>query len=314
MSPNLLLIFFCLFFGVLLKRLGAFPASAPKAFNAFVIWVSFPAVIFLQVPALLDSAGLTWELFIPASMPWIAFILAFGVFYGLGRQFKWSRSETGALILTAGLGNTSFVGFPLLEAILGPESIRIAVVVDEIGSFFVASTLALVVASAMSPQMNRGARVGPIVKKILSFPPFIAMLLACGWWASGGHRLELPAAVLHKLAAPLIPLALISVGLQLRFSPAVFRRQWKPLSLGLAFKLILAPAFFVGLYVFVLGSHSFATHVTLLESAMAPMITSAIIAEDFDLNPEIANLMVGVGIPLSIATVYLWNYVLTPFF
>ena len=80
-----------------------------------------------------------------------------------------------------------------------------------------------------------------------------------------------------------------------------------PLTLGLLAKLILMPILFMLLYQIVFRSHTFATRITILESAMAPMITAAVVAEEFKLDSEIANLMVGLGIPLSLLSVYLWN-------
>jgi predicted permease len=82
----------------------------------------------------------------------------------------------------------------------------------------------------------------------------------------------------------------------------------------LGFKLLVAPLVFTLLYVFVLGSHAESTYITILESAMAPMITASVVAIDFGLNAEIANLMVGVGIPLSLATVTLLHQFLPLFF
>ncbi len=52
------------------------------------------------------------------------------------------------------------------------------------------------------------------------------------------------------------------------------------------------------------------THVTVIESAMATMITAAVVANEFNLDNELTNLMVGIGIPLSLATVPLWKYFL----
>jgi predicted permease len=46
--------------------------------------------------------------------------------------------------------------------------------------------------------------------------------------------------------------------------------------------------------------------VTVLQAAMAPMITAAIIAQEYELNSDLANLMVGIGIPLSFLTILMW--------
>jgi predicted permease len=46
---------------------------------------------------------------------------------------------------------------------------------------------------------------------------------------------------------------------------------------------------------------------------MAPMITAGILAHEYGLDPELGNLMVGIGIPLSLATVPIWAWVLARF-
>jgi predicted permease len=54
---------------------------------------------------------------------------------------------TGCLILTAGLGNTSFLGFPIIEALYGQEGMKTAILVDQPGTFVVLSTLGIIVAT-----------------------------------------------------------------------------------------------------------------------------------------------------------------------
>src|SRR3546814_1439744 len=54
---------------------------------------------------------------------WLVFGMAWLVFAMLGRRLQWSRSRIGALTLVAGLGNTSFVGYPLIEALRGQEGL-----------------------------------------------------------------------------------------------------------------------------------------------------------------------------------------------
>ena len=53
--------------------------------------------------------------------------------------------------------------------------------------------------------------------------------------------------------------------------------------------------------------------VLVLEAAMAPMITGAIVATEFDLDSELAQAMVGLGIPLSLLTVPAWWFFLKAF-
>lgn len=309
-SPNLILIFVCLLFGICLRFSNKFPPNAPHVFNGFVVWISFPALVLIQIPALLNTVEPSAQLLIPISMAWIQFALAFVLFTAAGRALKWKAAKTGALVLTAGLGNTSFVGFPLLDSLLGPQSIRIGVLVDQPGSFLTLSTLGILYASIMSPHGGSKPSPGAMAKKVVYFPPFIALVIAMVWWAAGGKATPATHQVLERLADTLVPLALVSVGFQLKLSFSILKKQWKPLSLGLGFKLLLIPAFFAALYLRVLNLSGEMVTVTLLQSAMAPMITAAIVAEEFGFDTEVANLMIGIGIPLSLITVPLWKHLL----
>ncbi len=309
MNANLLLIFVCLGLGPLLKRTGRFPATTSQILNQFVLWVAYPALVFIQIPDLLRQITWTWALAIPVSMGWIQFALALIVFHYGAKFFPWNRAVGGALVLTAGFGNTSFVGFPLLEALLGPEAVRVGILIDQPGSFLAISTVGIFFATAFSPRGGKKIHPGRLAIKVLCFPPFASLLIAILFALAGGHLSGGVRNMLEKLSALLVPLALLAVGFQLRLSPALFKRQWRPLAAGLLFKLVLIPAFFWFLYVGVFGSHTFLTKVTLLESAMAPMITSAIIAEELGFDADTSSLMLGVGIPLSLLTVWLWSLV-----
>lgn len=306
---NLALIFICLLLGLLLKRTGRFPANTHTALNAFVIFVSFPATVLLQITHLFSKTAPSWSLLLPASMGWLLFAGSWALIAWIGKRRKWSDARTGALILTAGLGNTSFVGFPLLEALLGSEAVPWGVLVDQLGSFFVLSTLGIVVASRYG--RPRDGKPRSIPRQVFSFPPFLALLTALSLSAFGFVFTGISEILLARLASTLVPLALFAVGFQLNLSPSTLRSYGRPLSLGLLYKLFLAPAALMVLYVFVLGQRDFVTRVTLLEAAMATMITSAVVAADFSLDEELANLMVGVSVPLSLLTVPVWNYLLS---
>ena len=311
MISNLIFIILCLVLGGLLRVSEKLPKNTPHVFNAFVIWVSLPSLILIQIPALLDHTKFGFDFLIPMSMAWILFISAFVVFYMLGKIFQWARAETGALILTAGLSNTSFLGYPILEAFFGQKGLRIGVLVDQLGTFLVLGTLGVVTASFFSPTLGKKIKFDEILKRVFTFPPFVSLVVAVLWHLTGTYGYGNCLRVLEKLSVTVVPLALISVGFQLKLSKEVLIRQWKPLVFGLGFKLVLAPMIFTILYVYIFSSRTFPVQVTILQAAMAPMILGAVLAEEFGLNAEIANLMVGVGIPVSIITVCLWNQLLT---
>ncbi|MDD2900438.1 MAG: AEC family transporter, partial [Desulfuromonadaceae bacterium] len=210
----------------------------------------------------------------------------------------------GALVLVGGLGNTSFVGLPMIEAYYGKENIGIGIIADQLGSFMVLSTLGILVATICS-----SGNVSPrqMARKVLMFPPFEALILAFflrpvpfPLWA---------VSILEKLGGTLTPIALVSVGFQLSFSG--MKAELKPLATGLAYKLLLGPALIYLLFVTVMGMSGTVTQVTIFEAAMAPMITAGIIAIDHDLKPQLVGMLMGIGIPLSFVTLFFWHMFLT---
>lgn len=112
--------------------------------------------------------------------------------------------------------------------------------------------------------------------------------------------------VLYKLGATTVPIALVSVGSQLRWYS--WRAEKNLLFWGLFFKLILFPLIIYGIYFLLLQKRGMAMEICVLEAAMAPMITSAIMASAHGLQPKLCNLMIGIGIPLSFITLLGWYF------
>ena len=145
-----------------------------------------------------------------------------------------------------------------------------------------------------------------MARKIATFAPFQALLLAFVL-----RPLEFPEGVesmLNRLGGTLAPLALVSVGYQLRLSDIKGRLQ--PLALGLLFKLVVGPLIVALVLVKALGASGPLMQVTIFEVAMASQIGGAIVAIDNKLDPQLVTLMVGIGIPLSFLTLPLWWYLL----
>lgn len=301
---HILLIFICLLMGLGMQRLTAFPKNGHLALNQFVILVALPALALYYIPKIEISSKLLY----PLAIAWVGFGLSFLFFYTLGKRLGWPNRLIGCLIITAGLGNTSFVGFPIVEALYGKKGQQIAIMVDQPGTFVVMATLGLITATIFSK-----GDVNPkqIASKILFFPPFIAFVIACLMNAFKYDFIKHFQSVFLNLGNTVTPVALISVGLQLKVDKE--SQHWKFLRLGLLFKLIITPAIFFLIYRIVLGGKGLSVDVSILESAMAPMITGAILASNYGLKPKLSSMMVGIGIPLSFATLAFWYYILTHF-
>jgi len=299
---NLILLISCFVLGILLRRAGRMPENTPAVLNSFVINVSLPALTLLTLHQLHPQAALLYA----ALMAWLLFGLGAAFFYVMGKRLGLPGKTVGALMLTGGLGNTSFVGLPMIEAYYGHQALGIGIIADQLGSFLVLATLGLLVAGYYTAERPS---IGAIAKKILLFPPFMALLAAVALMpVAFPPWLE---SVLHRLGGTLAPLALLSVGYQLRLGHLAGNSR--NLALGLVFKLVIGPALLLLLFAGVLGARGEVLRVTLFEAAMAPMITGAIVALEHDLDPPLVGLMLGVGIPLSFLTLPVWWYLLRGF-
>jgi predicted permease len=287
--------------GLAARRLGA-GDRAFAALNKFIVWVPLSALVLISLHRL------QWEstYWAPVSMAWLAFAGAVAFFVLLGKRFGWPAKTVGALVMTGGLGNTAFVGYPLIRAIYGERAMPLAVLIDQAGSFFVLATAGLAAASYFSAGR---ASAGAVIRRMARFPPLWALIAAVVL-----RPFAFPAdleTLLHGAARLLVPLALISVGGALSFDRALMRRERRPLVAGLAYKLALFPLALAFVLVAALGQRGEAIRVTVVQSAMAPMITGAIVAEEHGLDGELCSLMVSLGIPLSLLTVPLWAKLLS---
>lgn len=294
-----LLLAVSLFAGWLLPRLIALPNGVPAAINIWLLNVALPALVLLQIPKLQFGPSLLWF----AIGPWLVFIGAWMLMSWLGRLRGWSRGTVGCLVLTAGLGNTAFIGIPFIEALRGAEALGPAVVTDQLGTFLMLSTGGVAAAAYFS-----GGSVKPrdMLRRILLFPSFMALIAGFAIGVAG----SLPPViepVLQRLADTLAPLALFSVGLQFRLRG--ISEDFEALCAGLGWKLVLAPAMIIGVggLIKILGP---AWSAAVLQAAMGPMISAGLLAEHHGLNPPLASRMVGIGTLLAFASVALWSLLL----
>jgi malate permease and related proteins len=289
---NFFLILAYLSIGVLLRRLPTMPQNSGIALNMYVLYVALPALILKNVPLLQFSA----ELLIPALTPWVLLLAVVATVLLLSRLLHWSRDVTGALLIVLPLGNTSFLGFPMTEALFGSAAMPYAVVYDQVGSFIALTTYVTIVAALYSPAASKPT-VKSIAVKIITFPSFIALLL--GLLLHGSDYPDFAQGLIDSLAATLVPVVMVAVGfaLTIKFS----KHEVSPLISALLIKLALMPALAALLW-FSVGQRGIAVDISIFQSAMPPMISAGAIAIMAGLAPRLVSGIIGLGILLGLLT------------
>lgn len=296
---NFVLMALCLVLGAVLRHAGRLPDDAHKALNGVVINIGLPALTLLSIHRMTFEPALVYAV----AMPWLLFLGGTAFFAVAARLLRLDRATLGGLILTCALGNTSFIGLPMIETFYGRDAMHLGLLIDQLGSYLVLSTLGMLAAA-----MCAGSRMSmaAVAGRLVTFPPLIALVVAL-------LLMPLPfppwlETLLARLGDTIAPLALLSVGTQLRLDSLA--RHGRALSLGLGFKLVVAPLALAPFYLSLHAASAQTAQVILFEAAMPPMIGGGIVAMQHNLNPPLVSLLVGIGIPLSMLTLPLWWHVM----
>lgn len=289
--------------GLLFQRLRLFPGSAAEVLNKVVLHVCLPAAVLIYAPRL----ELGRDVLAIAAVPWLLLAATVLLVSLVTRALKLRPDEHAVLLLCVALGNTSFLGYPLVRALIGEAALPYAVIYDQFGAFLILSTFGLYVLA----RYGGDEKPTPVLmaRRIATFPPFLALVFGLtlmpeappAWIAAG----------LQRLADTLLPLVVLAIGLSLQLK--LPRDELKPLAAGLILKLAVMPLIALAIAP-LLGLQGLQHDTVVLEAAMPPMITAAALAISHRLAPGLAAALVGYGILLSLLTLPAWAWLLRPSF
>ena len=288
---NFVLILLAIAIGYGINRLNIFSKDAPTILNQFVIYISLPAMILLQIPKL----SFSMDTLIPIIIAWIVMFFSAILVLLLAKIFSFSKEITGSLMLVAILGNTSFMGIPIVNAYMGESAMPYVLVYDQLGTFIALAVYGTFVASYYSSKSQITFKI--ITFKVLTFPPFISLVSAL--FLMGVEFNPIISKVLAAFSSTIVPMALVAVGLQLQFK--LPREDIKPFTLALLIKLLIAPIIAI-IICKIFSWNNDVSIVSIMEAGMAPMITAGAIASMAGLAPRLSSAIVGYGILISFIT------------
>lgn len=292
---NFVLIAVCIIAGMIFKSTKTIHPDAHKGINTWVLYLALPAVSFKYLPKVQWSLEMLFPILSTVLIAVGSSILV--LFYS--RIKNYSRRSRSTMELASGYSNTSFIGFPLIAAFYGEQYLSIAIICDQT-MFLMLSTMGIITA------LKGGSKSGKIssifiLKRLFTFPPFLGCISAL--ILSQFFNLDFAEPLFDKLAATVAPLALFSVGLQLKFNG--WRKLMPQISTSMLYKLILAPLC-VLLLALVFDIKEDIAKISIFEAAMPTVITSSIIAEQFRLNTKLINLIIGISIIVGFVTTGIW--------
>lgn len=283
--------------GFILGR--SLPATVPTRLGQWLFWVGVPASII----AFLRKTDLSGQIWIAPAIAFSA--MFFGVFLVTTIQFlmplkhKITRKSTqGSLLLAAMVGNTGYLGYPIILSLVGDKYFAWALFYDLLGTTLGAYGFGVALASRFGDGVQSHSRT------------FKAILINPALWSFGigllMRQVTLPAVVvtcLDVVAWSAIASSLILIGM--RLSKLTTWGSLKLASISLTIKMILVPLI-LGLSLASFGLTGKIAQVIVLQMAMPPAFATLVLAETFNLDKDLAVTTLAVGSLLLLITLPFW--------
>jgi predicted permease len=265
--------------GKLLRHFGVFREEQEKVLINYVMHFSLPILAFKAG----HQIKLGVEVIKVSFLAWVSIVLCMSVAYIIARLYKLSNKDLRTFLLVSSFGNTAFLGYPYAFSYFGQEGLQIAIIYDNLGSFLMVSFLGVMVASGK-----------PDLKEVLLFPPFLGLVL--GFVLRGIPLHPSLDKALDFVALSTLPVVLFALGLSISLSGIRDNLKFSLLAILIKVSVSIFAVSLVGRF---MELSPVAFKVSLLESAMPPMMFSAVLALRYNLNPNLAFASVGLGMVLS---------------
>ncbi len=300
MYQVLAVMFLLIALGMFLRATKVFPRETAPLLNRFVLYLTFPCLIFRS----LQPAHLASELWKIPPLAYTLISLVFLASYFLSSRLLHLKEETSvSLAMGAAFGNTAFLGYPFISALLGEKGLPPAIFFDQMGNFL--STYTVGVLLCVYAQTKRlSARS---LLEIIKLPPFLAFLLAI---ITNG--LTVPPFLwetINRLADATVPLTMVAIGMSL--SASHLFRTWKLLLSASSIKLAALPLLFLVGTQFVYFSPLY-QKVMIIQAATPTLMTSYTLASIYNLDSEFSSSIIFFTTFLSLLTLPLWGSFLHP--
>ena len=276
-------------------KTGFFPPEATAWLTKFVFYFALSAMLF----GFAASMSLS-DIFEPRAA--MAYLWGCGVIYliTLGVAFIRLRPLTEAVMEahTAVIGNTGFLGVPMLVMILGAEAAGTVLLVLSIDLIVFSSLLTIIITLA------REGRISPALPKVILVGllknPMVVAMAAGLLWSATGVPLPTPiAATMTLLGAAATPGALFAIGATLTQS----RAERLTVAGWLSFaKLVLHPLAVGGAALFIFRVEPFAAGVLISAAALPVAGNVYILAQHYGVAVARVSAAILISTGLSVLT------------
>ena len=267
--------------GYISKVLNILNEKHAKILNSIVIYFAMPSTIFLTIMKNVSSNQILNFLKLPLIIC-ISFVLVGVLSYLLGKYiFKLDDKKLGGLILVSMLGNTGFLGYPVVLGMFGEEGLARAIFCD-LGSVFATMLLGTYVGIRFGKSKNKS-----VLKEMIKFPPLLTGILSIVLIIFNFKLSYLPNFLLKSLnylSSATVPLIMMSLGLSLSPKSLKFGIFWG--LIASLFRFIVSPTFAFSLSE-IINIKGLDRNVLLVESSMPSAMMSLVLGTLYELDVKL---------------------------
>ncbi|NRA99010.1 MAG: AEC family transporter [Rhodobacteraceae bacterium] len=277
-------------------RTGFFSTEATAGLTRFVFYFALSAMLFrfsanLSLAEIIDWPFL-WA-YLSASLA--VYALVFGAAIWRGRPVTEAAFEGQC----GAIGNTGFLGIPMLAILMGPEAVPSVILVLAVDLVVFGSLVVIVVTGARDGRLSfkvfRTVGLG-----LISNPMLVSVALGLGWAATGIALPQPVNAFVTLLGAAATPGALFAIGTSL----AVASTERFTVAAWLSFaKLVLHPAAVAIAALLVFPVAPFPASVMIAAAALPVAGNVFILAQHYGVAPQRVSASILVSTSASVITV-----------
>jgi hypothetical protein len=246
--------------------------------------------------AILSGAGLSWL--------WIQARRWFDRAATAPATAAWSQPTQGSFLLAAMLGNTGYLGYPVILSLAGTQYFAWAIFYDTLGSTLGAYGLGVALAARFGMSAHSQQHLLLAVVKNPALWSF--------WVGLGFRQVTLPAGIeqgLRGCAWTIIALSLLLMGMRLSQLTSWHSARQAAVSLGI--KMLIVPLV-LGCGLSWLGVTGLPQLVLVLQMAMPPAFATLVLAEAYNLDRELTVTALAIGSIGLLVMLPFWLWLFAP--
>lgn len=288
--------------GWLFRRFGIVQEGAEKAFNQYLYYLALPALTIVKIVDI-PLSGLGWRFLAVNTLPLFAVMALVWLLWKAG-ALDWRFARL--LVIVSVMGNTVYLGFPVIAMRLGEQAIGYAAICTSLQNIFIFTCgfmMMTVICEGPCPPSHFMRLIG---RNVVLWASVAGLAMA-------GYGLRFPAIVhdvLSDIGKTTLPLSLFTIGVSL-YGKRVAHNLPR-IALVSGFKLLLLPLF----YLAASGAMGFTgpvSRVAFLEIVMPVAVLNFIIAKEFDFDADLVSQTIVFSTLAFFPLLYLYDWAMTAF-